>query len=36
LADELDAISHHCASLPILDGRTEDEILGYDDQGLPR
>jgi hypothetical protein len=23
-------------SLPILDSRTEDEILGYDEQGLPR
>jgi hypothetical protein len=23
-------------SLPILDSRTPDEILGYDDLGLPR
>lgn len=36
LADELEAIAAHCASLPVLDGRTPDEILGYDDRGLPR
>ncbi|MDP9495207.1 MAG: type II toxin-antitoxin system VapB family antitoxin [Actinomycetota bacterium] len=29
LADEV-------ASYPILDNRTADEILGYDDRGLPR
>jgi len=36
LADELDEIARHCASLPVLDGRTPDAILGYDDGGLPR
>jgi antitoxin VapB len=36
LADELDEIALHCASLPILDSRPEDEILGYDEHGLPR
>ena len=36
LADELEAIADHCASLPVLDARTADEILGYDDHGLPR
>jgi antitoxin VapB len=36
LADELDEIALHCARLPILDSRTPDEILGYDDHGLPR
>ncbi len=36
LADELDAIAEHCASLPVLDDRSADEILGYDDAGLPR
>lgn len=36
LADELDVIARHCASLPVLDERTADEILGYDEQGLPR
>jgi antitoxin VapB len=36
LADELDAIGRHCASLPILDPRSDDEILGYDDRGVFR
>ena len=35
LADELDMIAEHCAGLPVLDDRSDDEILGYDDQGLP-
>lgn len=35
LADELDAIAKHCASLPILEQGEPDEILGYDSQGLP-
>lgn len=36
LADELDDIARHCAGLPVLDPRQPDEILGYDDHGLPR
>ncbi len=36
LADELDEIALHSASLPILDARDADEILGYDESGLPR
>jgi len=36
LADELDEIALRCASLPVLDERSEEEILGYDEQGLPR
>ena len=36
LADELDAIALHCAALPVRDPRTPDEILGYDENGLPR
>jgi Uncharacterized protein conserved in bacteria len=36
LADELDEIALRCASLPVLDERPEEEILGYDAQGLPR
>ena len=36
LADELDEIALHCARLPVLDARSADEILGYDDHGLPR
>lgn len=35
LADELDEIALHCATLPVLDRRTPDEILGYDERGLP-
>jgi antitoxin VapB len=36
LKDEILAIGAHCASLPVLDDRTPDEILGYDENGLPR
>jgi antitoxin VapB len=36
LADELDAIARRCAELPVMDARTEEEILGYDEHGLPR
>jgi antitoxin VapB len=36
LADELEEIAEHCASLPVLDGRRSEEILGYDEVGLPR
>lgn len=36
LADELEDIAKHCARLPVLDGRGAEEILGYDDAGLPR
>ena len=35
LADELDEIALHCASLPLLDARDAEEILGYDEHGLP-
>lgn len=35
LADRLDAIALHCASLPVLRDRSADQILGYDDQGMP-
>ena len=33
LADELDKIALHTASLPVLDDRDADEILGYDEPG---
>lgn len=36
LADELDRIAKRCAALPVLDPRSPDEILGYDEHGLPR
>lgn len=35
LADELEEIADHCARLPVLDDRSADEILGYDENGLP-
>lgn len=35
LADELDEIALHCASLPVLDERAAEDILGYDARGLP-
>jgi antitoxin VapB len=31
----LNAISNQCSKLPLLDSRTADDILGYDDTGLP-
>lgn len=36
LRDELREIGRRCASLPTLDDRTADEILGYDKHGVPR
>ena len=36
LADDLNEIARRCASLPVLDDRSADEILGYDEKGLPR
>ena len=36
LIEELEAIAQHCARLPVLDARPADEILGYDEHGLPR
>ena len=36
LADQLDEIARRCASLPVLDDRSEDEILGIDEHGIPR
>jgi antitoxin VapB len=35
LAAEILEIGERCAALPDLDRRTADEILGYDDHGLP-
>ena len=35
LAAEILEIAEHCASLPDLDTRPADEILGYDEYGLP-
>jgi len=35
LANELDELAAHCANLPVLDNRSPEEILGYDDNGFP-
>jgi antitoxin VapB len=35
LADELDRIAQRCARLPVQDPREPDEIVGYDEHGLP-
>jgi antitoxin VapB len=34
LAKEILEIGKHCASLPVRDMRSDDEILGYNEQGL--
>ncbi len=35
LREELAAIRERCGTLPVLDDRTPDEIIGYDDHGVP-
>lgn len=35
LADELDDLALQCARLPVVDQRSDDEILGYDSAGTP-
>jgi antitoxin VapB len=36
LRDELREISRRCASLPTLDDRPADDVMGYDERGMPR
>jgi len=36
LIEDIMDIGRHCAALPLLDPRRPDEILGYDNNGLPR
>jgi antitoxin VapB len=36
LVDEINRIADHCTSLPELDAREADAIIGYDEHGLPR
>jgi antitoxin VapB len=36
LADDLDEIALHCAALPLRDPRSAEDIIGYDEHGLPR
>lgn len=35
LKDEILEIGRRCAALPVLDPRSPDELLGYDENGLP-
>jgi antitoxin VapB len=35
LADELEALVRRHDALPVLDDRSADEIIGYDENGLP-
>jgi antitoxin VapB len=35
LADELNEIALSCARLPVISNMTDDEILGYDEFGIP-
>jgi antitoxin VapB len=35
IVDELRAIRRRLATYPVLDDRSPDEILGYDENGLP-
>lgn len=35
LVDELDEIAQRAAALPVLDDRSPEEIIGYDEHGLP-
>lgn len=36
LVEHLLEIANRVAALPVLDNRSDDEILGYDENGLPR
>ena len=35
LGEQLTAIAKRCSLLPVLDDRSAEEILGYDESGLP-
>jgi hypothetical protein len=36
LAERLDELAKECAALPDYDTRAPDEIIGYDEYGVPR
>ncbi len=36
LREELRALRKRCASLRVLDDRSPEELVGYDEHGLPR
>ena len=35
LVDDLMEIGRRCAALPVRDARSADEVVGYDENGLP-
>jgi antitoxin VapB len=35
LADELNEIALRCASLPVISHLSADDVLGYDESGIP-
>jgi antitoxin VapB len=35
LREELAAIRRRCAGLPVVDSRAAEQVLGYDERGLP-
>jgi antitoxin VapB len=35
LLEDMEAMQRRLSALPILDARTADEIIGYDESGLP-
>jgi antitoxin VapB len=36
LLEDLEAIRRRWSAMPVLDSRSADEIIGYDENGLPR
>ncbi len=36
IADKLNRLAEYYSSLPVYDDRTPDEIIGYDENGLPK
>lgn len=36
LVEDVMEIGRHCAALPLLDARSADAIIGYDENGLQR
>lgn len=36
LADDIARMQERIAALPVLDDRCDDEILGYDEAGIPK
>jgi antitoxin VapB len=36
LSDDILKIGRRCAALPVQDARSADDIVGYDERGLPR